>query len=386
MQIGTPLYGKSKIGQTLVWFIETENGKFRTSEGILGGQITVSEWTECLPTNEGRSNARTPEEQAVFEATSRIKKKLKTGYSADITLAGGKNYIEPMLAKSVKDYPELLQNNFDNILLNEKKNGCRATISAEFGLLSRKGEEFLSVPHIKEDFRKLHEIDSTAVVDFELNNEELRECLNELMKIVRRSKDITPELLMRSKEIVQAHVYDYYDSELPESAPYQKRMEKFKTLLASGIFGPSVKLVESVEVNCYDDIVEFFDDYTSKGGEGIIIRFKDAPYEHKRSKYLLKMKPDDDDECEILNIHKGSGNWGKVAKLATVKWKDRIFDVTIVGKLEECGEVLKNKESWIGKKVTFKYMGLTGLGTPNFGRIDIKNCFNDKSDTGIVED
>jgi len=33
----------------------------------------------------------------------------------------------------------------------------------------------------------------------------------------------------------------------------------------------------------------------------------------------------------------------------------------------------------LGKEVTFLYMGLTGLGTPNFARVDPDNCFkNDR--------
>ena len=104
-------------------------------------------------------------------------------------------------------------------------------------------------------------------------------------------------------------------------------------------------------------------------------RTMDAPYQHTRSSDLLKIKPEDSSEATILSLHEGDGNWGGVAKTATVKWNNMEFDVTFKGSYERLQEILKNKKDWVGKDVTFLYNGLTGLGKPNFGRIDIDNCF-----------
>jgi hypothetical protein len=45
------------------------------------------------------------------------------------------------------------------------------------------------------------------------------------------------------------------------------------------------------------------------------------------------------------------------------------------GTYEKRAVILKDKKNWLDKEVTFLYNGLTGLGTPNFARIDISNCF-----------
>jgi flagellar hook assembly protein FlgD len=105
----------------------------------------------------------------------------------------------------------------------------------------------------------------------------------------------------------------------------------------------------------------------------------DAPYEHKRSKYLVKVKVDDDSEATIVDITDGDGNWKGAATNVTLNWKGKVFDGVFKGKYEKRADILKDKKNWIGKEVTFLYMGLTGLGTPNFARVDPDNCFkNDR--------
>ena len=89
---------------------------------------------------------------------------------------------------------------------------------------------------------------------------------------------------------------------------------------------------------------------------------------------MLKVKPEDDDEGEIVEVTEGAGNWRGTGKIITLKWKDKTFDATFKGTYEQATLFLKEKNKWIGKKVTFLYNGLTGLGTPNYARVDINNC------------
>jgi len=115
-------------------------------------------------------------------------------------------------------------------------------------------------------------------------------------------------------------------------------------------------------------------EYVDAGHEGIMLRNCNSPYENKRSKYLLKVKPEDDSEAVILDIIEGEGNWSGSGKTITLKWGDKVFDASFKGTYEQAVQFLKDKNQWIGKTVTFLYNGLTGLGTPNFARIDINNC------------
>jgi DNA ligase-1 len=120
---------------------------------------------------------------------------------------------------------------------------------------------------------------------------------------------------------------------------------------------------------------ELFQDLLNDQQEGGILRKMDAPYEHKRSKNLVKVKSEDDDEAIILDITDGDGNWKGAATNVTLKWKNKTFDAVFKGSYETRAKILKEKKNWIGKEVTFLYMGLTGLGTPNYGRVDPENCF-----------
>ena len=72
----------------------------------------------------------------------------------------------------------------------------------------------------------------------------------------------------------------------------------------------------------------------------------------------------------------GDGNWKGAATNVTLKWKNKKFDAVFKGSYETRQVILKNKTNWVGKTVKFLYMGLTGLGTPNYARIDPSNCFH----------
>jgi DNA ligase-1 len=133
--------------------------------------------------------------------------------------------------------------------------------------------------------------------------------------------------------------------------------------------------VKTEIVDSEEHMMKLFNNLVSDFQEGAILRKMDSPYENKRSKYLLKVKPEDDDEAKILAITDGDGNWKGAATNVTLQWNGITFDGVFVGKYEVREEILKDKDNWIGKEVTFKYMGLTGLGTPNSARVDPDNCF-----------
>jgi hypothetical protein len=137
--------------------------------------------------------------------------------------------------------------------------------------------------------------------------------------------------------------------------------------------------VESTECHSFSEVDAVYKRYLSEGQEGAIIRIKGTAYERKRSAYLLKWKPQMDAEGKILSLHEGEGNWSGTAKTAKIEWKGKTFDATFKGSYELGVERLKHPEMFVGKIVTFLYNDLTGLGVPNFARIDPLNCFkNDR--------
>jgi len=377
------LYSRDSKEKIRIWYMERDGAKYRTVSGLQDGEKVTSEFTICKGKNIGRANATTDEEQADLEVVSKYTKQLKTGYTDNIkNVDTALTYVEPMLAEKYKKWDKKKQVfKIKDLKLGKKRwgvqckfNGNRA-IATKDGLKTRTGKFWVSVPHINESLVKFFEKYPNAVLDGELFNYKLRAKLNELSKIVSKTVNITPELLNRSKEIVLFNVYDGYgfDAHLTESTPYHIR----KAWVDRNVVGKYdfIEGVDTTEITKVEQIDKLFEQYLADNQEGAMLRDLDSAYEHKRSNNLLKYKPEEDSEGILLNIQEGTGNWATAATIVTIKWEGKIFDGTFKGDFETRVEILKNKKEWIGKEVTFLYVGLTGLGTPNYARVDPDNCF-----------
>ena len=361
------LYSRTSTGAVQQWTIFVEGNKYWTEAGQVGGAIVAHNPTECFGKNLGKKNATTDEEQALAEAQAKWDKKAKTGSFEDISKIDEMPYVECMLAKAFKDrkgkvkYPVGVQIKF---------NGVRC-IATRFGLFSRKGEKWISVPHIWESLKSFFEVYPDAILDGELFNEDLREKLNELVSLVRKKKPTTNDLA-ESEKIVRYYVYDMYDATVDQSAVYLDRAKEIPKLLKDN---PYYCEVETKIAQNEQEVMDIYNDIISTGHEGAIIRDLTMPYENKRSAALLKVKPEDSDEMEIISVMEGTGNWAGKAKTLTMKMDDgKTFDATFKGTMEQAIKFLKESNSWIGKRVTIKYNGITGLGCPQYAQFDINNC------------
>lgn len=365
------LHTRDSLGNIRIWHMEQDGDRYRTVAGLLEGEKVTSEWTTAKPKNQGKKNETTGDQQAVAEIESRYKKQKKTGYSEDINDIDKIQYVEPMLAKSYKDYHEEIDFEEGEWILQIKYNGMRCIATKE-GLFTRKGEKYVSCPHIEESLKSFFEEHPHAVLDGELFNNKLRQQLNEISKLIRKTVHINDEDLKRSRELVQYYIYDGYGFGLDKEHPYHKR----KQWIDSHVIGKHthVAKVEDFCLKSKDDMDGRYQSLVDEGHEGAILRRREMKYEHKRSRNLLKVKPEDDDEGEIVNISEGTGNWSGTGKIITLRWSGKEFDATFKGTQEQGTQFLKDKKAWIGKKVTFLYNGLTGLGTPNYARVDINNC------------
>ena len=365
------LYARDSVGNVRVWRMEQEGGRYRTVSGVKGGDLVTSEWTVAKPKNVGKRNETTGEEQAASEVESRYKKQRKTGYFDDIKDIDKAQYVEPMLAKLYKDYHDEIDLSLGEWILQTKYNGHRC-VATKDGLFTRKGEKYFSCPHIEEALRPFFKEHPGAVLDGELFNEKFRQSLNEISKLVRKTVNITEVDLNRSRELVHYYVYDGYGFGLDKEHPYHER----KQWIDSHVVGKytHVAAVEDFSLKSGEDLDRHYNGLVDEGHEGAILRHRGMKYEHKRSKSLLKVKPEDDDEAEIVDIIEGEGNWSGTGKVIKLRWKGREFDATFKGTREEATEFLKERKKWVGRTVTFLYNGLTGLGTPNYARVDIRNC------------
>ena len=377
------LYTQDSNGNIRVWWMEQNGNKYRTHSGVEGSDnIVTSDWSTAEPKNVGKKNATTGDEQAKSEIDAKYKKQLKTGYHESKKNADkGTAYVEPMLAQPLHKLTKQPDYSKGNWTIQCKFNGNRC-VATKDGLFTRKGERYMSVPHIEKALAPFFLVHPHAVLDGELFNNDLRQQLNEISKLIRKTKHIEAGDLAESEKKVRFYVYDGYNFNcgyskvLTEESPYKDR----KQWIDNNVIPLSKYLVEveTITVKSETEMLEKFNQLLNDQQEGGILRKMDAPYEHKRSKNLVKVKSEDDDEGIILNITDGDGNWKGAATNVTLKWKNKEFDAVFKGSYETRAKILKEKKNWIGKEVTFLYMGLTGLGTPNYGRVDPDNCF--KSD------
>jgi DNA ligase-1 len=343
--------------------MELDGNKYRTISGLVDGEKVVTEWTVV----NGKQNT-TPEEQASKEVAAKYKKQLKTGYFENIHDVDNITYVEPMLAKSYKDCKVDIASR--NWLMQCKFNGVRC-IATKNGLFSRKGEMYVSTPHINESLSGFFLEHPHAILDGELFNEEFRQNLNEINSLVRKTKHISRDDLEKSRQLISFYVYDGYDMDgVSKDDGYIVR----KNWIDSNVTMDYTKPVNDIHLLSENHMWECYNLLVESGHEGAILRNKNSPYENKRSKHLLKLKPEDDSEGIILNIKEGSGNWSGTGKIITLMWEGKEFDATFKGSLEEGVKFFEEKQKWIGQTVTFLYNGLTGLGVPNYARVDINNC------------
>ena len=375
------LYSRATTGAIQEWTIVIEDDCYWTRSGQVGGKITVSKPTECKGKNAGKANATTDNEQALKDAQSKFDKKKKEGYFEDIEEVDTFQFVQPMLAHKYKDYADKIDFGVRRAVIQCKFNGGRC-VATRFGLFTRKGEKILSCPHIEDALTSFFEINPDAVLDGELFREEYRQHLNKIMELIRRTKNLTSEHFAASEQMIRFYVYDAWGfGDVTKETPYAERKNGLDTFIGkdSEFAIPYTEHVLTELITSEDQMWQIYDRYVSQGHEGAIVRFEDSPYENKRSKNLLKLKPTDSDEFEIVDVQEGSGNWAGIAKRILCKMDDgKEFAASFKGNMTQAKEFLDNKDNYIGKKYEFLYNGFTGYGIPNFCQMDYSNSTEEK--------
>lgn len=105
----------------------------------------------------------------------------------------------------------------------------------------------------------------------------------------------------------------------------------------------------------------YFQILTNGGGEGVMIRHPGAPYEHGRTKNLLKYKPHEDAEGVLVGTDPGAGKYSGQVGALLLSWRDRLVKVGS-GLTDEIRLFPPSQ----GALVTFRFCGLTDSGAPRF--------------------
>ncbi len=369
------LYSRTSKGQVQTWQITIDGATFFTEEGIKGGTISKSKPTVCKPKNVGRANETTAEKQAESEAQSKWQKKIDGGYFEKEADIDNEVTFWPMLAHKWPEYKADMDWT-KKVYSQPKLDGMRCVVKLN-GMWSREGKPILSAPHIRKLLQPLFDKNPDFVFDGELYNHDLKHNFNKLISLAKKQKP-TPEQLDESEKKLQFWMYDFFDPQNPDR-PFSERNDMGLAMVKS--LGPTGNRIRWTYTNLVADekkLDELFVKYVDHGFEGGMIRW-DAPYQKKRTKFLLKRKDFIDEEFELVELEEGDGNRAGLATVAFFKHEKGseirrgvlCFKAGVIGANDYTADLLKNKKSVLGKKATVCYFNLTPDGVPRFGKMKI---------------
>ena len=224
---------------------------------------------------------------------------------------------------------------------------------------SRTGKEFKNVKHITDALKGFFFHNSDVVLDGELYNHELKNDFEKIISLVRKQKP-TEDDRRDAKQLVQFHVYDYFDGVMYDS--YKTRMQQ---LVTSDIYDEQIKYVPAKLVDSYNYARDLHVTYLSEGYEGSIIRL-DGLYKHGRSYDLMKFKDFSDAEATIVGYELGKGKrTGTLGKFLMMDDEGVKFGCP-PGKgysYKDLANMLLNINDYIGQRATFTYFQRTQAGS-----------------------
>lgn len=384
MQKFDTIYKRTTAGKVQIWYqeINDEGNGFRSTSGQEDGKKVTSEWTIVKGKNIGRANETTPQEQTLSEVSSHYDRKLESSYVRDIEDIDNvtKLRFDPMTAKTFGKHVMMEDLTWDNVWSQPKLDGVRGILYQD-RLMSRADKPLISCPHILERMQSVFDaLGHDAIFDGELYAHKLHNDFSKIISLVKKKKP-TADQIAESAEKVQYWIYD-----LPSHpGTFSERMAALESV--AYLFPGCVKLVTSTFVVREENLDEIYEGYLEDGMEGQMVRIDNKPYEHKRSKSLLKRKIFDDHEFEIVAIEEGKGNRSGMAgmihcvttgnepadRTGTKPVAGSVFSTGIIGDYDYCRELLANKEQYIGLQATVEFFGYTTTEEPKprFGKTKV---------------
>lgn len=355
------LYHKGSSEAIYSWRVWTEGADICTEYGQIDGKKQLARKT-AEAKNTGRSNATTPEQQAVSEAKSMWTHRVERKYRKTLAEAQSDEIFLPMLAhefekrrgqkKEGHTYPCDVQPKLDGVRCLAYWDG------EELKLLSRGGKDY-TIPHVVEALKPI--LPPNMVLDGELY------CHGQSLQTVTSwVKKLQPKTKMVS--------YNCYDCVLLDDmeALWPKRYDALHNFLSShqDALGDAVKLVDTYKASNEDEILRTYGKVVEEGYEGAIVRMYDGSrYRFAyRSNRLLKVKSFVDAEFMTVGYRTGVGRFeGCAIWTCHMPGNPKLtFDVVLKGTMEERRQMLSEADSYVGQMLKVKYFKLTDDGKPQF--------------------
>ena len=337
-------------GTEQFWTIDVQGNTITITWGVQNGKTQ----TNKRVIEEGKQK-RTKEEQALFEAKSLMKNKLRSGYEDEQNTQVQIKSPLPMLAKECK---ESTFSNDTQICVQPKLDGIRCLVNVQTGeLWSRKQTRICGLDHISNAIIEMKIPDDIKWLDGELYTH--NESFNSISSKVRRTANFTKESID-----VQYWIYDCVSS-----SPFIERNKLLKKYITQSkiiVLTPTQNCIFSNKI-----IGDIHDDATSEGYEGIMVRNANSKYDiGKRSNSLLKMKKFLQEEFLVVGFKQkrvvnGVITLGSVI-LQDFNNKELVFSATPVMTNEEKLEIWNNQCTYMGQIATIKFFEKTPKGIPRF--------------------
>ena len=340
------LYKSTKTRAIQICDISVSGAVVSTTFGQLDGKLQTSTDT-CSPKNVGRANSTTAEQQAILEAQSKFAKKVKSGYSQELTSTPTVQL--PQKVKTYQDNKHLVSY---SCYATPKYNGLNGTYwllpDKTLKLTSRGGDELPPIPHLEPTILKMMEHFKTTCINGELYIS--GESLQNITSAVKKPKELSKSL-------------EFIPFELPlVSAPYKDKV----ALL--------IKYIPIVYITREEMLEEFYAVTVEAGYEGVVIYNTDSIYQfNQRSSTVLKYKPVADAEYKILS-YTTDRNGHPVFTCETHDGKQ--FKVKPKGTDEERKQIITNFDSQYKNnyyKIEYEMLSDSGIPLKPVG-ISLRAC------------
>ena len=373
--MNTTLYQLNQTGTVKVWKISVENyGTYSHTtvlSGLMGGKMVKNVSDLLVGKNIGRSNETTHYEQAVLEANSKVDKKMRKGYRANLEHAQSSSKLgtgipAPMLAQ--KHDPSGKQKGSKTldkmgiqgevIIVQPKLDGnrCLIVINEEGAkMYTRTGKVMpVQLTHILEEvFESYPFMEGTIVLDGELFSDSMS--FNRLNGLIKR-ETVTPEDI-EDRKAISYHLYDVInDNGYEDRAEYIKMYENRSIIIV-----PSTKIYATDE-----NIKKYLEKFLSEGHEGLMIRQLGMGYDNKRSWQLCKVKLFEDAEYKLVGFEEDKRG-GFVGAFVMENHNGSTFNAGASGQTVDERTVMWNNQSeYLNQMATVEYFGISEYGVPRF--------------------
>lgn len=227
----------------------------------------------------------------------------------------------------------------DGWLMSEKLDGIRGFWDGR-QLVSRNGNPLNPPPYFIQQFPPF-------AIDGELFS--ARGEFERIASIVRSSED-------RGWHQLKLYVFDVPNAggNLPQ------RLQQLADYLQQNP-SPYIEILPQYPIQSKQHAEAFLAEIEALGGEGIVVRNPNIPYQAQRSSQILKFKTKQDEECEVIAHHPGKGQFSQMLGAVSCRNQRGVFRIGSGFKIAD-----RQNPPPIGSLITYQYSGLTKNGLPRF--------------------